>query len=601
MANQSKVSDLVAELLEKFGITHAFGIIGAGNVHLFESIAKRGFTEIVCVHHEQAATMAMQTYFRTSGRIAACLLTTGGGAANGVTGALSAWADSIPGLILVGNENSKHTVPHSSLRMWGVQGFDSVDMVKKFTKYSNRVIDPQAVCYEIEKAYYLTLDQRPGPVWVEIPMDIQSSLVDESICTHYQKPIIERDYKTKQLNSQLNVVIESLQKSKRPVIWLGHGIRLAGAHNKIQKLLDAIKVPSLVSWAGIDMIDSDHPMLFGRAGVYGQRCANFVLQNSDYVLSIGTRLAIPQIAYNINELARDATIDVVDIDPTEASKLKPRIRESIVCDAGVFIDELVALAKDIYMDIDEWVARCNHYKETFPWVGEEHEDKDGFINSYPFMKKLNAHFKPDQIVVTDMGTALLSGHQVLKCKPGQRLMTSTGLGEMGYGLPAAIGASFAIDRGEIMCLNCDGGMMMNMQELQTIVHHNLPIKIFIFNNDGYLMIKHTQNALFKTNRVGVNKANGVSCPNFSKLAAAFDIPSYQIRTWEDCDEYLSTIQNHNGPVICEVFMHPLQLFSPKLGMQMKSDGSLVSSPLEDLSPLIPRDLFNESMITKTIR
>lgn len=598
--NQSKVADLVAETLEKFGITHAFGIIGAGNVHLFESIAKRGFTEIICVHHEQAATMAMQTYYRTSGRMAAALLTTGGGASNGVTGTLSAWADSIPGLVLVGNENSKHTVPHSPLRMWGVQGFDSVDMVKKFTKYATRVVNPENIFYEIEKGYHLSLDQRPGPVWIEIPMDIQSSFTDANSCAHYNVKH-KKDYRTTQLESQLDSVIQSLQKSERPILWLGHGIRLAGAHTKIQKLLDLLNVPSLVSWAGIDMIDSDHPLVYGRAGVYGQRCANFVLQNSDYVLSIGTRLAIPQIAYNINELARDATIDVVDIDPTEASKLKPRVREAIVCDAGVFIDELIARAKELNLKKDKWIETCNGYRDKFPWVGEEHPDKDGFINSYPFMKVLNDYFKPDQIVVTDMGTALLSGHQILKCKSGQRLMTSTGLGEMGYGLPGAIGASFAIGKGEIMCLNCDGGMMMNLQELQTMVHHNLPIKLFIFNNDGYLMIKHTQNALFKNNRIGVNKANGVSCPDFSKLAKAFDIPAYQIRTWDDCHKYIPEVQKHNGPVICEVFMHPTQLFSPKLGMQMKSDGSLVSSPLEDLSPLLPRDVFNESMITKVVR
>lgn len=595
----SKVADLVAELLEKLDITHAFGIIGAGNVHLFESIGKRGFTEIVCVHHEQVATMAMQTYYKISGKIAACLLTTGGGASNGVTGALSAWADSIPGLILVGNENSKHTSPSSPLRMWGVQGFDSVDMVKKFTKYASRIMKPENVFYEIERGLHLTLDQRPGPVWIEIPMDIQSSLVDSSSCRHYT-PKAKKDYKTQQLNSQLDSVIESLQNSERPILWLGHGIRLAGAHNKIPKLLEVLNIPSLVSWAGIDMIDADHPLVYGRAGVYGQRCANFVLQNSDYVLSIGTRLAIPQIAYNTTDLARDAIIDVVDIDPTEASKLKPRVRESIVCDAGVFIDALIARAIDLNLNNSKWIEICNNYKEQFPWVSDEHEDKDGFINSYPFMQVLNSYFKPDQIVITDMGTALLSGHQIIKCKSGQRLMTSTGLGEMGYGLPGAIGASFATGGGEVMCLNCDGGMMMNLQELQTMVHHNLPIKLFIFNNDGYLMIKHTQNALFKTNTIGVNKSNGVSCPDFSKLAKAFDIPSYQIRTWEDCHKYIPEVQQHDGPVICEVFMHPMQPFFPKLGMRVKEDGSLVSSPLEDLSPPISREIYNMMMVNKEI-
>ena len=591
-----KGSDLIAQTLEELGITHAFGIIGAGNVHIFESIAKRGYTEIICVHHEQAATMAMQTYYRTNGKLAASLLTTGAGSTNGVTGVVSAWADSIPGIVIAGNENSKHTLSHSPYRMWGVQGYDSVDMIKKVSKYAYRVTESSKIVYELQKAAYISLDQRPGPVWIEIPMDIQSSTLDSSKCATFEEPV-RKNYQTQQLEKQIDIVIDSLLKSERPVLWLGHGIRLAGAEGKITALLDKLKTPSLVSWAGIDMIDSDHPMVYGRAGVYGQRAANFVLQNSSYVLAIGTRLAIPQIGYNLTELARQAEIDVVDIDLTEASKNQPRTREHIVCDAGIFIDLLLEKLETIDLKPkNSWIDRCNYYKYEFPWVSSEHEDKDGFINSYPFMEKLNKHFKSNQIVVTDMGTALLSGHQVLKTKSGQRLMTSTGLGEMGYGLPGAIGASVASNYGEVMCLNCDGGMMLNLQELQTIVHYNLPIKLFIFNNDGYLMIKHTQTALFKGSRIGVDKATGVSCPDFSKLATAFNIPSYQIRDWETCDDIIDKVQKTDGPVICEVFMHPNQVFSPKLGWSIMPDGTQVSNPLEDLSPLISGDKLDDAMI-----
>jgi acetolactate synthase-1/2/3 large subunit len=415
MTEKIKVADLLAQTLEKLGITHVFGIIGAGNVHIFEAIAKHGYTEIICVHHEQAATMAMQTYYRTNGKLSACLLTTGAGSTNGITGVVSAWADSIPGIIISGNENSKHTQPHSPYRMWGVQGYDSVDMVKKVTKYSNRVVDPLQTIYELQKAAYVALDQRPGPVWIEIPMDIQSSIVNPNDCEQFVAPVA-KSYETLQLESQIDRVVNSLVSNPRPVLWLGHGIRLAGAKHRIPELLERLGIPALVSWAGIDMVDSDHPLVYGRAGVYGQRCANFVLQNSSYVLSIGTRLAIPQIGYNLPELARDAAIDVVDIDANEASKNKPRTRESIVCDAGVFIDMLLAKLKSMPSK-KEWIDQCDTYRKDFPWVDKEHEDKDGFINSYPFMEKLNAHFKSDQIVVTDMGTALLSGHQVLKTKP----------------------------------------------------------------------------------------------------------------------------------------------------------------------------------------
>jgi len=594
MKNEIKVSDAVAMLLEELGVKHAFGIIGAGNVHLFESITRRGYTEIVCVHHEQAATMAMQTYYRTHGRLAAALLTTGGGSANGVTGVVSAWADSVPGLVIAGNENGKFCTPENPLRMWGVQGYDSVQMVERITKYAVRVTDPTQTLYQLGKAAHIALDRRPGPVWVEIPMSVQSARLEVSSLENFKPNVTPRLGPS---NVVITRVVEALRKAQRPVLWLGHGIRLAGAADRVVSLINELNIPALVSWAGIDMVDSDHPRVFGRAGVYGQRSANFVLQNSDYVLAIGTRLAIPQVGYDLAELARSAEIDLVDIDETEGHKFGDRVREFIHADAGSFIDALRQAASKGIGTKTEWLKRCELYREEFPWIGAEHADSEGFINSYRFMERLNRVFKENQIVVTDMGTALLCGHQVLKFGPTQRLMTSTGLGEMGYGLPAAIGVSFATDRGEVMCLNCDGGMMMNLQELQTIVHHQLPIKLFIFNNDGYLMIKHTQNALFnKAGYVGTNKSSGLSCPDFTKLAAAFDIPAFQIRSWEDCDGVLERVQAINGPVICEVFMHPEQLFVPKLSVASTPQGALVSPPLEDLSPLLPIETLEKAML-----
>jgi len=591
-----KVSELIAQALEDLGITHVFGIIGAGNVHLYEAIARHGYSEIICVHHEQAACMAMQTYYRTCGKLSAALLTTGAGSTNGVTGVVSAWADSIPGIIIAGNENSRFTKPENTHRMWGVQGYDSVDMVCKVTKYANRVMDPQQAVYEIHKAAHIALDQRPGPCWIEVPMDIQSNRIDPETSAKFEPPCT-MSQPTAQVRAQVESVVAALLSAERPLLWLGNGIRLAGAEKKIAPLLELLGVPALVSWAGIDMIDSGHPLVFGRAGVYGQRAANFILQNCDYLLTIGTRLAIPQVGYELSELARAARIDVVDIDPQEVSKHQARAQEMIVCDAAKFIDILQqSLHEKVITAKLAWIETCNAYQDQFPWVGPEHDDKGGFMNSYRFMQRLNTHFKKDQIVVTDMGTALLCGHQVLQIANGQRLMTSTGLGEMGYGLPAAMGASFATDRGEVMCLNCDGGMMLNLQEMQTIAHHQLPIKLFIFNNDGYLMIKHTQNALFKSSYVGTDRASGVSCPDFSKIAAAFDMPAFQIRHWDECDEVLAQVQAASGPVVCEVFMHPEQLFTPKLSLVAKEDGTLVSPPLEDLSPLVPRDMLQQAMI-----
>lgn len=591
-----KVSELIAQALEDLGIEHIFGIIGAGNVHLYEAIARHGYTEIVCVHHEQAACMAMQTYYRTCGKLSAALLTTGAGSTNGVTGVVSAWADSIPCIVIAGNENSKFTKVENTHRMWGVQGYDSVDMVRKVTKYAHRVTSPEQAVYEIRKAAHIALDQRPGPCWIEIPMDIQANRIDPAASAQFTVPA-PANYLTEHVAAQVDSVVDTLLAAQRPLLWLGNGIRLAGAERKIQPLLELLGVPALVSWAGIDMIDSNHPLVFGRAGVYGQRAANYILQNCDYLLTIGTRLAIPQVGYDLTELARGARIDVVDIDLQEASKHQARTQEMITCDAAVFINALTERLQQLVITRKTgWLAKCDAYQKQFPWVGPEHEDQGGFMNSYRFMERLNTFLKQDQIVVTDMGTALLCAHQALNIADGQRLMTSTGLGEMGYGLPAAIGVSFATERGEVMCLNCDGGMMLNLQELQTIAHHKLPIKLFIFNNDGYLMIKHTQNALFKTGYVGTNKASGISCPDYTKIATAFDMPAFQIRNWEECDETLAKVQAATGPVICEVFMHPEQLFTPKLSLVSKEDGTLVSPPLEDLSPLVPRDVLERAML-----
>ena len=592
-----KVSDYIAQWLESKGMRHVFGIVGAGDAHLFDSIASHGFTQIVCVHHEQAACMAVQTYYRTSGVVTAAVLTTGGGSTNATTGVVGAWADSIPAMVISGNENSKYTTPDNPLRMWGVQGYDSSGMMAGVTKFQARVMDPLEVGATLELAYQRATEGRPGPVWVDIPMNVQSMDADETEMERRRAAVVSPAPEVRpEVAAAAKRVADLLRSSERPVLWLGHGIRLAGAVESLPELLAKTNAPSLLSWAGMDMVESDHPLVFGRAGVYGNRHSNFVLQNSDLVVAIGTRLALPQIGYDLSELARDAKLVVVDVDPTEAHKLGERVSEAIVADAKEFLRALLCELDEPLPRKEEWLARCEGYRTDYPLIGPEHADTGGFINSYPFMDRLSGHLKADEVVVTDMGTALLSGHQVLRMKESQRMMTSTGLGEMGFGLPAAIGASFARDRGEVLCLNCDGGMMMNLQELQTIVHHELPIKIFVFNNDGYLMIKHTQKALFKGRYSGTDVKSGVSCPDFTKLAAAFGMPAFQIRTWEDFDAVIPQVQSHRGPLVCEVFMHPEQTFVPKLSLAVQEDGTLVSPPLEDLSPLIPREELGTAML-----
>ena len=593
MPKKVKISDEIASFLKDKEIRYVFGIIGSANSHIFDSINNLGYTQIICVHHEQVATMAMQAYYRVSGKITAALVTAGGGSSNAITGVLSAWADSIPGIIISGQENTRFIESMKNMRMWGIQGFDSTSMVKKITKYSVLVTKPEKSIYELEKAYCIASKQRPGPVWIDYPMDIQGERISTNSLEHFKV----KKTSTKTVSDlDMNNVLEMINLSKRPVFWLGHGIRLSNSENKIIHLLEQYKFPTLVTWAGIDILEDSHPLNYGRAGVYGNRSANFVVQNSDLVIAIGNRLAIPMIGYEHNEFAREAKVIQVDIDKLELEKTQDLADISIESDAGEFIDKLLKMHDEIKIDLQNWKNICDGYKERYPYIGPEHSDTNNFINSYRFIDKLSRRFKPDQIITTDMGTALLSGHQAIRLTKGQRLMTSTGLGEMGYGLPAAIGASFAHNKGEVISLNCDGGMMMNLQELQTIVHYQLPIKIFIFNNDGYLMIKHTQKNLFEGRYVATDKNSGVSCPDFSKISNAFQISYYSIKTWDDFESVTSKIQEEKGPVICDVFMDPEQYSYPKLSLAVKDDGVIVSPPLEDLSPLLSRDALEHEMI-----
>lgn len=594
---KNKTSDLIAIFLKEKKIKHVFGIIGSANAHIFDSISRLKYTQIVCVHHEQAATMAMQNYFRVTGKISAALVTAGGASANAITGVISSWADSMPGIIISGQENLRFVNSYKKMRMWGVQGFDTTHMVSKVTKYSNRITNANNILYELEKAYQTSLAGRPGPVWLDIPIDIQGKLIDNKIKL--------KKYKTKNvLINKISLKDKSkltnlIANAKRPVFWLGNGVKLSGGKKNILTLLKKFKFPTFLSWAAVDLINSKHPLNFGRPGVYGNRASNLILQNSDLIVSIGTRLSIPMIGYVHQEFARKAKIVQVDIDKSELLKLKKKTYLGIKLDAFNFIKILNTKIKNNINQkhLISWVKFSKNILKRFPHLEKKaHKDKKGYINSYRFLDALSKYFRNDECIVTDMGTALLSGHQILKINKNQKMMTSTGLGEMGFGLPGAIGASFGRNKGEVICLNCDGGMMMNLQELQTIDHYKLPIKIFIFNNDGYLMIKHTQKNLFSGRYSAVDKKTDVSCPDFKKVATAFNMKYFRINTWSDFRNSIPKILKEKKAIICDVIMDPEQYFHPKLSTSMSKNGRIISPPLEDLSPLLKRNELQKSMI-----
>ena len=578
-----KVSDVIADYLKEKGIEVVFGIIGSANSHIFDSINKLGYTKIINTHHEQAAVLAMGAYYRASGRLSATIVTAGGGATNAVTGVVSNWADSIPGIIISGQENYNYVNTQEALRMYGTQGLNITKMVSEVTKKAIAFDDQMDIQTILETLDHITSVGRPGPVWLDIPMNLQAKMVNKRDWDFIEPVKIETD---------IELIIDEINKSKRPVIVGGNGIRLAGAKKQFNQLLDYTKIPTLLTWSGIDLLDNNNPNFFGRFGLYGQRAANFIVQNADLVLVLGSRLALPQVGYDFSQFARGAKIIVVDIDELEGTKYPV---DFVWGDCKEVIDSLIQSSYMIWGYKEEWVKHCNELKTKYPLVEEAHKD-NGYLNSYKFITKMSDYLKDDHIVVTDMGTALLSGHQNIKLKPNQTMFTSQGLGEMGYGLPAALGAALACPNKPVLCMNCDGGMMMNIQELHTIIENDLPIKIIIFNNDGYLMIKHTQKMLFKGDYVSVNKKTGIGLPKYNRVMPAFGYKYYDLKSWDNFDQVMSYFINESGPTCLEVFMDPEQDFIPKVKGVLKEDLTILAPPIEEMSPLLSLDEVEQNML-----
>ena len=576
------VSDYIADFLQEKNIDTVFGIIGSANAYIFDSIVKKGYTKIVYMHHEQAAVMAAGAYYRTNGKLSAAIVTAGAGASNAITGVLSNWADSIPCIIISGQESTKFVNSHSNLRMLGTQGFKAADMVKDIVKYSDTVMCKNEICYMLEKSYFCCLDKRPGPVWLDIPFDIQSSIISTSDLTKYTPPNLEYS------DLRINEIIELLSKSNRPVFLGGHGIKLAKCKHSFEQLIHKLKIPTVLSWSGIDILPYDHEYNFGNSGLYGHRCGNFVVQNSDLLVVFGSRLALPQTGYNIDNFAPNAKIIMINNDVSELTK-HDKYNLTIDSDCSIVIREL--LNNDINLDISEWHNQCKTYKTRFPLIETQHIlDNENYDNSYVFINNLSKHLNENDVIVIGQGTPLPCSHQAIEFKSNQIAFASNGLGEMGNGLPAAIGACFAHD-GNTILLDGDGSMMMNLQELQTVVGYKLPLKIIIFNNEGYLFIKHTQKMLFNGRYTGVNSDTGVSLPKFSKISKAFDIEYFNSKT-----NTISDFLQYNGAAIFECFMNPEQDLVPKVKGIAVVDG-ILAPPIEEMSPLLDINDIEKNMIT----
>ena len=585
-----KVSDVVAKFLKEKQIEVVFGIIGSANSHIFDSINKLGYTKIINTHHEQAAVMAMGAYYRASGKMSATIVTAGAGASNAITGIVSNWADSIPGIIISGNEGSNYIKEQEHLRMYGTQGFNIAKMVKDVTKWSHCLLDEDDTQHQLEFCYQISNMDRKGPVLLDIPFDIQSKTTTlRSWSPFVETPNIHPKDGTKYIIDQIN-------KAKKPLILGGNGIRLSDSKDQFNKFINQTKLPTTLTWSGIDLLESDNDNFYGRFGLYGQRASNFIVQNCDLLIVLGSRLALPQTGYDFNQFVREGKIILIDIGTPQFPSDK--IDKWFRSDCRDVLNELVDNINLINPINPVWKEYCNSIRTEYPWIDKEHDHKDNYTNSYQFMDKLSNHLKEDHIVVTDMGTALLSGHQAIKLKPNQTMFTSLGLGEMGYGLAGALGAAMACPTKDVLCLNCDGGIMMNLQELHTVIENGLNIKIVIFNNDGYLMIKHTQKMLFKGDYVSVDKNTGIGLPNFSKLLPAFGYDYFSLKDNKATDQTIDAFLNYKGPAVLEVFMDPEQGFLPKVKGVAKEDNTILAPPIEEMSPLVSREQLENSMLVE---
>lgn len=593
-----KLSDYVAQKVVEHDIRHVFMVTGGGAMHLNHSLGTHKELECVFNHHEQACAIAAEAYYRLTNRLPLVNVTSGPGGTNAITGVYGAFVDSIGMLVLSGQVKWETTVRSTGLplRQYGDQELDIEELVRPVTKYCVMVTDPQTIRYHLEKAIYLATSGRPGPCWLDIPLNVQGAQIDPESLPGFDPAELEEPWKRTDLNATSAAILEKIAVAKRPVVFAGGGVRLSGQHEAFIRLVDKLGIPVVTGWNAHDAIWDAHPCYVGRPGTIGDRTGNFAVQNADLLLILGSRLNIRQVSYNWKTFAREAYKIWVDIDPYEMQK--PTVKADMPVLANL-TDLLPVLAAQPYVgptqEQKEWLEWCLERRRRYPVVLNEYWSTDK-INPYCFMQQLFEQLREGQIVVTANGSACVTSFQAAVLKPGQRLWTNSGCASMGYDLPAAIGASVASGKKPIICLAGDGSIMMNLQELQTIAGLRLPIKIFVLNNSGYASIFQTHHNFFDGIEVGAGPKSGVTFPDFAKLSFAFDMPYRRCSTHDDMVPSIQEFLALDGPAICEVILDETQVFAPKLGSKRLPDGEIVSPPLEDLSPFLSREELQSNML-----
>jgi acetolactate synthase I/II/III large subunit len=600
-----RISDYIATALVELGARQVFMLTGGGSMFLNDALGNTiGLRSVFC-HHEQACAIAAECYARIMGRPAIVNVTTGPGGINALNGVFGAWVDSIPMVIISGQvkrETLMATYDIRGLRQIGDQEADIIRMVRGITKYAVLVSDPKTIRYHLEKAWSLSQTGRPGPCWLDIPIDVQTSqIAPESLAGYH--PIEDQPAEDMNISNSCKIVLEKLTEAHRPVILAGKGIRLANALKEFEQLIQILKIPVVAGWTAIDLLSSDHPLYCGRPGDLATRAGNFTVQSSDVLLVLGNRLGLRQVSYNWKSFAREAFKVQVDIDAAEMNKPTVNIDLPIYCDIKVFLDELIQQAnvtKFKNKNAAGWLAWCKERVARYPSVLSHHRKSDnGRVNPYYFIELLFAQLTEDDVVVCGDGTANVVTFQAATIKKGQRVIANTGNASMGYDLPAAVGAAVAQNGKRVICLAGDGSLQLNIQELQTVFHNKFPIKLFVLNNNGYLSIRLSQQNMFK--RVtGEGPLSGVSFPDMVKLADSYGLPAVRIG-YDGLEQSIHSVLNTTGPVVCDVLLDTEQPFEPRITSRQLADGTIVSSPLEDMYPFLSDDELNQNLLIPSLR
>ncbi|HEX9080915.1 MAG TPA: thiamine pyrophosphate-binding protein [Holophagaceae bacterium] len=590
-----RVADYLVETLSRKGLRDVFMVTGGGAMHLNDAFGRSSAFRVTCCHHEQACAMAAESYFRLSGRLAAVNVTTGPGGLNALSGVHGAFTDSM-GMVVVSGQVKRETLVSwagpAGLRQLGDQEADIVSIVRPLTKYAALVEHPDDIRYHLEKALYLATSGRPGPIWLDVPSDVQAAQVDPTSLRGFQAESVTKP----DLAPRIAAFLDLVRQAKRPVLLPGSGIRIAGVEQAFRRLVERLRIPVATAFNAHDLLEDSHPCLVGRPGTVGDRAGNFAVQNADLVIVLGCRLNIRQIGYNWKTWARAARKVMVDVDPLELVKPTLSVDLPIQADLREFFAALEQQGwPEPVPEHEAYLRWCRERRDRYPVVLERHRVRSSPVNPYAFTEALFRHLPPGQAVVTGDGTACVATFQAAKLKEGQRLYSNSGCASMGYDLPASIGASVAQDRGPVVCLAGDGSLMMNLQELQTVAHHRLPILLVIYNNGGYHSIRQTQTTYFPDGLVGFDAATGVSFPDYARIAAAFDLPHRRVDRHEDLDAALSESLAAPWPRILEVMLDPAQPFEPKPSSRRLEDGRMVSAPLEDLAPFLSREELRSNM------